>query len=160
MDTLMWSMPELESLLEQFSEMNTRWPEAPTAPLWDTTEFLKLGTQSAQQGCPSNYCWFSSIHSQGYGSVAVQHNFTAASWWNYSPWNVLWGLERMATTHKRLQTKREQCSHDRDPGTLSEMKKGRLSLFVGSYEKAGSSILLMMVLRPGVLQNTPTKEMR
>lgn len=66
----------------------------------------------------------------------------------------------MATTHKRLQTKREQCSHDRDPGTLSETKKGRLSLFVGSYEKAGSSILLMMVLRPGVLQNTPTKEMR
>lgn len=151
MDTFMRPMPELEGLLKQFSEMNTLWPAAPTAPLWDTTKFLKLETQSAQQGCPSNYCWLSSTHSQGYGSVTVQHNFTAASWWNYSPWNALWGLERLATTQKRLQTKQEQCSHDRDPDTLSEMKKGRLSHFVGTYEKAGSSILLMMMLRPSVV---------
>lgn len=85
-----------------------------------------------------------------------QHNFTAALWWNYGPWNALWGLERLATTHKRFQIKQEQCSHDRDPA-LSEMKKGRLSHFVGTYEKGGSSILLLDVL---LHKNTPTKDMR
>lgn len=52
-----------------------------------------------------------------------QHNFTAALWWNYGPWNALWGLERLATTHKRFQTKQEQCSHDRDPAHCLRWKK-------------------------------------
>lgn len=136
------------------SQRWARWPEAATAPLWDTTKVSELGTQSAQQGCPSNPCWLSSAHNQGYGSLC-QHNFTAALGWNYGPWR----LERLAATHNK---KKKPCSHDRGPGTLSEMENGGLSLIVGTYEKAGSSILLKMMLRPGVVlqKNTPTKDLR
>lgn len=128
-----WS--RLLCLLEQFSE-NTRWPEAPTAPLWDNTKFLKLGTQSAQQGCPSNHCWLSSTHSQRHGSVTVPAQCHCCLMMKLQPLKCPVWTGKM--THKRLQAKQEQCSHDRDPGTLSEMKKSRLSLFVSTYEKAGS----------------------
>lgn len=170
MDTFTWSMPQPEGLLEQAS--STCWS---SSQRW-THDGQKLPLLFSE--APLNFWnWEPSQPSKVVQAITVslalltakdtdqslcQHNFAAALWWNYGPWNALWGLKRLATTHKRLQTKWEQCSRDRDPGTLFEIKKGRLSLFVGTYEKAGSSILLLMVLRPDVFlqKNTPTKDMR
>lgn len=78
---------------------------------------------------------------------------------NYGTWTVPRGLERLQA-HKRLQRNGKQCSRKKRPRQVVWDGKDSFSLFVGTCEKVGSSILLLMVPRSGgVLQmNTPTTE--
>lgn len=141
------------------SQRWARRPNAATAPLWDTTKFLNWEPSQPSKIVQAITVGLALLTTKNMDQKFCQHNFTAALWWNHGPWNALWRVERLAASHNK---KKKPCPHDRGPGTLSEMENGRLSLIVGTYVKAGSSILLKMMLRPGaVLQkNIPTKDLK
>lgn len=98
----------------------------------------------------------------GLALLTTKHMDHCASTTSLLPWDEIMVLEDWRDWLQPITKKKKPCSHDRGPGTLSEMENGGLSLIVGTYEKAGSSILLKMMLRPGVVlqKNTPTKDLR
>lgn len=164
----MWPMPNskafrsrLQCLLEQLSEMMTQWPGAPTAPLWDSTKLhSQLGTQLTQQCCLSKPCWLTLLTVKDADQSLCQHSFAAGLMMKLWHLNCPTRIGDWLQAHKRLQRKGEQCSHEERPRQVVWDGKDRFSLFVGTCEKAGSSILLLMVPRPGVVlqMNTPTMD--
>lgn len=71
--------------------------------------------------------------------------------WNYGTWTIPQGLERLATSPQETPKKRRAMFIWAETQAACLKRKYRFSLFVGRCEKAGRSILLLMVPRPDVV---------